>query len=151
MTGSAQIVELTERPPTSDEIDSAAQACEILARSLSEKGGLKIAGEDGKDIRIAPAISALVLELLSHVANGDMVTLVPTGAQLTTQQAADLLNVSRPYFSKLLKQNEIPFVKVGTHRRVALEDLLSYKANRDRNRRDALKRMAGLGQEYEQA
>ena len=151
MTHADQIVALTERLPTSDEIDSAAEACEVLARSLSENGGLKVAGENGKDIRIAPAISALVLDLLSHVASGNMVTLVPTGAELTTQQAADLLNVSRPYFSKLLKQNQIPFIKVGTHRRVALEDLLAYKADRDRNRHNALKRIAKLGQEYEQA
>ena len=151
MIDSAQIVELTERLPTSEEIDSASEAGEILARSLCENGGFKIAGEKGEDIRIAPAISVLMLDLLSHVASGNMVTLVPTGAQLTTQQAADLLNVSRPYLSKLLTQNEIPFIKVGTHRRIALEDLLAYKANRDRNRRDALKRMAELGQEYEQA
>ena len=67
---------------------------------------------------------------------------MPVNAELTTQQAADLLNVSRPYVIKLLEENAIPFSKTGRHRRVRAEDLFRYKAQRDRARSDALSAMA---------
>ncbi|MYA88714.1 MAG: helix-turn-helix domain-containing protein [Boseongicola sp. SB0662_bin_57] len=78
-----------------------------------------------------------------------MVTLVPTGAMLTTQQAADILNVSRPFLSKLLIENKIPHVPVGSHRRVMFEDLMAYKAKRDGARKAALDELADLGQEFD--
>ena len=76
-------------------------------------------------------------------------TLVPTGAMLTTQQAADILNVSRPFLSKLLKEDKIPHVPVGSHRRVMLADLMAYKEQRDSTRKAALNELADLGQEFD--
>ena len=82
--------------------------------------------EDGESVRLAPPIADLVIDLQDGVASDQTVTLVPTSAMLTTQQAADILDVSRPYLSKLLTTGKIPFVSVGSHRCVLHADLMAY-------------------------
>ena len=149
MQGAANVTDLTQRLPTSDEIDSAAEASRTLAQAQTETGSLAISGANGERVQLAPAIADLIVNVLGHVARGNMVTLVPTGAMLTTQQAADILNVSRPFLSKLLKEKEIPYVPVGSHRRVMFEDLMAYKAKRDRARKATLDELADLGQEFD--
>ncbi len=139
---------LTSRLPTNDEIKSAAEAATALAIALEQDGALKVSGPDGP-VKIAPAIGAAMIELLGHYARGDMVTLVPVGTSLTTQQAADMLNMSRPHLTKLLKRNEIPFTQVGSHRRVKYVDLMAYKAEKEREKDEALSRLIALGQEYD--
>ena len=149
MPGAANVMDLTRRLPTNDEIESAAEASRAIAHVQSGSGCLVLSGENGDEVRLAPAIADLIINLLSHVASGNMVTLVPTGAMLTTQQAADLLNVSRPFLSKLLKEDQIPHVPVGSHRRVMFADLMAYKERRDSTRRAVLEELAGLGQEFD--
>lgn len=149
MAEAANVTDLTSRLPTKDEIASAAEAATALANAREDSGKLAIAGPAGEPVCLAPAIADLIVDLLGHVARGDMVTLVPTGAMLTTQQAADILNVSRPYLSRLLKEEKIPFVQVGSHRRVPLMDLMAYKERRDAGRNKALSDLARLGQEYD--
>ena len=149
MAGAAPVADLTRRLPTREEIDNAAEAATALAQAVNRDGTLALSGADGQALHLTPAISGLVIDLLGHVARGDMVTLVPVGAMLTTQQAADLLNVSRPFLSSLLKKGEIPFIPVGSHRRVLHADLMAYKARRDAGREAALDDLARLGQEFD--
>lgn len=80
----------------------------------------------------------LLMTVLTQMAEGNAITLIPVHAELTTQEAADLLNVSRPYLIRLLEEKKIPFRKVGTRRRILFQDLMEYKAKIDHARRKTL-------------
>ena len=149
MSNAPNAVDLGHRLPTQDEIACAAQAVTALADARAGNGGLAIHRENGEPVRLAPAIADLVLDLLGGVASGHTVTLVSTGAMLTTRQAADILGISRPHLSKLLTSGEIPFVSVGSHRRVMRTDLMAYIDRRDAARHAALDDLARLGQEFD--
>ena len=100
-------------------------------------------------VRLVPAIADLVINLLDGIAASKAVTPVPTDAMLTTRQAANILNVSRQYLAKLFRDGEIPFVPVGSQRRVAHASLMAYKDKRDTVRHAALDKLARLGQEFD--
>lgn len=92
----------------------------------------------------------LLMKILDQMALGNSVTLIPVHAQLTTQEAADLLNVSRPFVVKLLNDGVMPFFKVGAHRRIRFEDLMDYKKSMLSESEKARQRLAELGQELQQ-
>jgi excisionase family DNA binding protein len=148
MRSSAEVADLTHRLPTPEEIASAAEAATALAANR-DKGAIVLSGSNGTTLRLAPAISDLIVDVLGFIARGDLVTIAPFSAMLTTQQAADILNVSRPHLSGLLKDGKIPFTPVGSHRRVRFEDLMSFKEHRDKGRNEALEKLAQLGQEFD--
>jgi len=110
---------------------------------------VRIQGElAGDGALVVPRQAAVMLaQILGFLANGQGVTVTPSNAMLTTQQAADFLNVSRQYLIKLLEAGEIPFEKVGTHRRVAFGELMEYKRRDDQERRRAADELTELGQE----
>jgi len=142
---------LKDRLPTKAEIDSAAHAATAIAVAMELDGGLMVSGQDGEPVKIAPAVGELIIELLGHVSAGNMVTLVPVSAMLTTQQAADMLNISRPHLTKLLKQGEMRFEEVGKHRRIALPELMRYREEKSQKQEEAMQLLSRLGQEYDQA
>jgi len=141
---------LSERLPTQAEAEKAGTAGTVLATYKDRRGGLSLhvkKGAKSADVDLPPAVARLMLDLLQAIGKGCAVTLVPSGADLSTQQAADMLEVSRPFLVKMLETREIPHHKIGTHRRIRAEDLLAYKHRRDSKRTAARTRLARLGQE----
>jgi excisionase family DNA binding protein len=131
-----------------DEQPELAEVLELLDQ-LSGNGEPKtrLVGPHGEEIELpAPAFEALKA-VVAGMAHGLTMTLIPHGRELTTQQAADLLNVSRPYLIKLLEQGVIPHHKVGTHRRLNIADVLEYRRTRAQERRAALEELTELSEE----
>jgi excisionase family DNA binding protein len=91
----------------------------------------------------------LLADILEQMARGNAITLIPVNAELTTQQAADILNVSRPFLIKLIEDGQIPYRKVGTHRRIRFEDLMVYKRDIDNKRRAVLADLVSEAQELD--
>lgn len=113
--------------------------------------GIETLAQSGHDLRVSagdesielPESLRLVLEQAAHeLVRGNRVSLLPLGRMLTTRQAAEMLNVSRPFLIQVLERGEIPFEMVGTHRRVAIEDVLRYRAQRSEGRREALRALS---------
>jgi excisionase family DNA binding protein len=137
--------------PSAHDMQLAAESRQTLGALAQTTGDLTITvtGEGGttSEMRIPASALRILLAALSEMASGNGVSLLPLNAELTTQQAADLLNVSRPYLVRLLEKGEMPFRFVGNQRRVLLQEVMAYKARSDLDRRAALDELARLGQE----
>ncbi len=103
--------------------------------------------QQSETIELPSSVVRMLINLLKQMAKGNAVTLMPIHAELTTQQAADLLNVSRPFLVKLLENKEIPYHKIGTHRRVYAEDIFKYKRTIEQKRSQVLEELVALDQE----
>ncbi|MBW6528705.1 helix-turn-helix domain-containing protein [Sphingomonas sp. RHCKR7] len=149
MTLPAFAEELGSRLPSASEKAAANQLRRILASQAAGGATLRVL-DDKKptEVTLTPGLSKLLMELLRHVGRGDAVTLVPVSQMLTTQQAADILNVSRPFLITLLEKEAIKFDTVGRHRRIKAEDLFRYKRERDEKRGKALSALAELDAEH---
>lgn len=128
--------------------ESSRQLTKVLP-TKKDRVRLRIQGDGRKEETVSIPVAALRLlaNVLTEMAKGNAVTLIPVHAELTTQQAADLLNVSRPYLVELLEKGVIPFRKVGTHRRVLFQDVMAYKRKNDQDRLKALEELSALDQE----
>lgn len=136
--------------PTDHDRTLARQSCRDLSRFLSVDRDLTLRIEDlntPTEVVIPHSAVRILVELLSEMARGNAVTLIPVHAELTTQQAAELCNVSRPSLIKLLEDGEIPHRRVGSHRRILLNDLTAYKERIDAARRKSLDMLAEQAQD----
>lgn len=116
------------------------------ARAASQHARLSGPGEES--LEIPGPMYRLLRQVIPHLLRGDAVALVPVHRQLTTQEAADYLNMSRPHLVKLLNEEALPYTMVGTHRRIAFRDVLAYRRKRDTERDQALSEMTALADEY---
>jgi len=107
----------------------------------------RLVGPGGKAIPLPESVFFMLERVVEVMARGDSITLVPVGREVTTQQAADILNVSRQYFVRLLEGERIPYRKTGKHRRLKIEDVLAFKDKRDRDRRAGLRELSQTTQE----
>jgi excisionase family DNA binding protein len=129
----------------------AKETSRLLAKRL-QKGApmqLRILDDDASQPTVklpAPAVG-LLLRILEEIARGNAVTIIPVHAELTTQEGADMLNMSRPSLIQLLEEGKIEYRRVGTHRRVRFEALMKYKRQTDKERRAVLNELAAYDQE----
>jgi excisionase family DNA binding protein len=107
----------------------------------------RLVGQDGEAILLPPTAYEALRTVIGGMAQGLTITLVPHGKEMTTQEAADLLNISRTYVVKLIDQGELTAHKVGTHRRLRIEDVLAYRDRRAEHRREALRRLTEMSEE----
>lgn len=123
----------------------------LATHKLGKRSSVRIQvldyGEETETVAVPASALRLFLHLLTEMSQGNSVTLIPTHAEITTQQAADLLNVSRPYLVKLLDEGRIPCRNVGKYRRVRFDDLLAYKRKDDEARAKILDQLTAEAQE----
>jgi excisionase family DNA binding protein len=129
---------LEVRPDTLDpkELDAMVRALERAG-----VGGSRLVGRDGEAIELPDGIQTLLVSIVENLRAGNGVSVIPLHAELTTVQAADLLNVSRPYLIKQIEAGEIPHHMVGTHRRLKLVNVLTYRDRLEAHADEALDAM----------
>lgn len=143
---------LTPTLPTESDASLAKETSRLLAPRVRSSAPLSFRVLDaakGETLRIPAPAAKMLVRILEEMARGNAVTLIPVHAELTTQEAADLLTISRPSLIQLLDEGKIEYRKVGTHRRVRFESLMDYKRKADAARRAALAELATYDQEIE--
>ena len=141
---------LTSEIPSEAEAKLARETRQLLATLLHAKlpkdnHSIPLATEDA--LKLPRLAVRLLAQILDEMSRGNAVKVIPIRAELTTQEAADLLNVSRPTIIQLLESGALPFHKIGTHRRVRLEAVIAYKRKLDAERTTALAELSAYDQE----
>lgn len=127
--------------------DASRRLFRVIGASQKETCVVRFESAPDEPVVLPAAAVRMLGALLAELAKGNAVTLMPHHAELTTQEAADLLNVSRPFLVGLLESGQLPYHKVGTHRRVLFADLMIYKRQRDAHSEAALQELAALSQD----
>lgn len=137
--------------PTDQEIALAKEGSRELSMVMETREGVQEItvkhGENEQTVRLPSSAFQLLMDILVNIGQGNAVQVVPVHAELTTQEAADLLMVSRPYLIKLLDEGKIAYRKVGTHRRVQYGALLAFKEQEAQARKASLDALAAESQE----
>jgi excisionase family DNA binding protein len=138
--------------PSRDDEELAIASSRSIAKFVSSESDspltLRVSTQGGDEtvVSVPAAAFRLLGHILNEMAKGNAITLLPVHTALTTQQAAELLGVSRPFIVEQLDKGNIPYRKVGTHRRVLLQDLMEYKRSMDRKRLETLDELAAEAQ-----
>lgn len=135
-----EILSKEERQALLDQVDDLAS----LVGKHDEQTVLRI---KDREVVLPPSVARALVDVLTDMAEGRPVSVASSDEELTTREAAELLNVSRPHLVKLLEEGEIPFHKVGTHRRVYREDVLEYKARQREEAEEAMQNLTDQAQE----
>ncbi len=141
---SSAVMQFAAGIPDPREASLAQASAQALANKLASHPksiAIRFAEDTREEIELPFAAARLLIDLLNEMAKGNAVSLIPTHAELTTQQAADLINVSRGFLVKLLDRKEIPHRKVGTHRRILFSDLKAYEERTRKARSKALDKL----------
>ena len=140
--------------PSTEDIAAASIAARALSRLDRGSPSVNFVPQpvDGDTVNVEPislpmSIFRMIVTMLVEMGNGNAVAIVPVNAELTTQQAADLLNVSRPHLVKLLDQNALGYRMVGTHRKLKAREVLNYRTKTAFARSEGLKKMVALDEE----
>ena len=139
-------------PPTERESIIARTSKQLLSRYAREDQPLTlrvIDADHDEPLELPAGAVTLLMDILGAMASGQGVTLIPEDAELTTVQAADILHVSRPFLIKLLEAGQIPYRKVGKHRRIRMEDVMNYKRAIDQEREAVLDQLVADAQEQD--
>ena len=137
--------------PDPSEQDELVELREQLARIAGERGRpmARLVSPDGIEVEIPASALAALQAVVRDMAQGLTITLIPHDKELTTKEAADILNISRPFLVKLLDRGELPYHRVGTHRRLNVEDVLGYRELRAKRRREKLRELTELSEQVE--
>jgi excisionase family DNA binding protein len=141
--------------PAATDVDLAAEALPLLRAYLTRHAKpefVRVRVDDDATqvpLTVPRAAVELLATIMAHMAQGQAVSVVPSHAELTTQQAADLINVSRPYLIGLLEQGLIAYRHVGTHRRIRADSLMAYVREDNARRRHAADELTALGQDMD--
>src|SRR5262249_27121236 len=138
---------VTAPPAEQAEVEALHQLLDQMAHARRRRAPeCQLVGPRGEAIAIPESVFYVLDRVSEALARGDAITVVPVGKELTTQQAANLLNVSRQYLVRLLEEKKLPFTRTGKHRRLRIEDVLAFKEQRDRERKAALDELTELSE-----
>jgi excisionase family DNA binding protein len=137
--------------PSETEAALARETSRVLAARMQDVDPMEIRilgyGAPEETLKLpAPAVR-LLLRILEEMARGNAITLIPLHAELTTQEAADILNISRPTLIQLLDEKKIKFRRIGTHRRIPFEAVMEYKRKTRAERQVAIDEFVSYNEE----